>query len=131
MTLPDGITFHSLIKAFEAAKSEAAQGDEFAGDPSKWPDVRGIRAVAKWRAHRSSPVPAAGSAPFLFTEPSRNAVKIASRAASRSGTGSGCSFTRGAGHFNNILGSLRTMEVVDYPAKGCVQLCSWMLDRAA
>lgn len=47
MTLPDGITFHSLIKAFEAAKSEAAQGDEFAGDPSKWPDVRGIIAVAK------------------------------------------------------------------------------------
>lgn len=37
----------------------------------------------------------------------------------------------GSGHFNNVLGSLRTMEVIDYPAKGCVQLCGWMFDEAA
>lgn len=40
-----GLSLHDLIVVFEAAKSEAKPGDEFAGNPSKWPDIRGIKAV--------------------------------------------------------------------------------------
>ena len=41
-----GIALHDLIKAFEKAKNEAQPGDELSADPSKWPLVRGIQAVA-------------------------------------------------------------------------------------
>lgn len=41
-----GRTLHELTQTFSAAKAEAKPGDEYAGNPSKWPDVRGIKAVA-------------------------------------------------------------------------------------
>jgi hypothetical protein len=39
-------TLHDLVMIFERAKNEANPGDELAGDPSQWPEVRGVRAVA-------------------------------------------------------------------------------------
>jgi hypothetical protein len=39
------LTMNDIAKVFERAKSEAQPGDEFAGDPSKWPDIRGLTAV--------------------------------------------------------------------------------------
>jgi hypothetical protein len=39
-----GKSFHDLAMEFYRAKSEAKPGDELAGDPSKWPDNRGLRA---------------------------------------------------------------------------------------
>lgn len=53
------------------------------------------------------------------------------REISRDDLAAATGMSAGSGHFNNILGSLRTMEVIDYPAKGCVQLCRWMWDLAA
>jgi len=41
-----GLTLHDLTMIAERAKKEAKPGDEYAGDPSKWPDVRAVRAVA-------------------------------------------------------------------------------------
>ena len=41
-----GLTLHDLVVAFEEASKEAKPGDEYSGDPSKWPDVRGVDAVA-------------------------------------------------------------------------------------
>jgi hypothetical protein len=37
-----GLTLHDLAQAFEAAKNEAKPGDEVAGNPSKWPELRQI-----------------------------------------------------------------------------------------
>lgn len=42
-----GRTLHELLQAFANGKAEAKPGDEFAGNPSKWPDVRGIIAVVE------------------------------------------------------------------------------------
>lgn len=39
-------TLHDLVMIFERAKSEAEPGDELSGNPGKWPEVRGVRAVA-------------------------------------------------------------------------------------
>lgn len=40
-----GLTLHDLVVAFEDAKAQARPGDEFASNPSRWPEVRGIIAV--------------------------------------------------------------------------------------
>lgn len=40
-----GLTFQDIVNIFHGAKSQARPGDELAGDPSKWPDNRGIYAV--------------------------------------------------------------------------------------
>lgn len=40
-----GLTLHDLVMIFDKAKKQAEPGDEFAGNPSKWPDVRGVIAV--------------------------------------------------------------------------------------
>lgn len=40
-----GLTLSDLTRIFEQAKKEAKPGDEYAGNPSLWPDVRGVRAV--------------------------------------------------------------------------------------
>ena len=53
------------------------------------------------------------------------------REISRDDLAAATGMSAGSGHFNNVLGSLRTMEVIDYPAKGCVQLCGWMVDEVA
>jgi hypothetical protein len=37
-------------------------------------------------------------------------------------------FSASSGHFANILGSLRTLGVVDYPAAGAVSLCAMIED---
>ncbi len=42
-----GLTLHDLTMIFEKAKKKAEPGDEYGGDPSKWPDVRGITAVTE------------------------------------------------------------------------------------
>ena len=42
-----GLTLHDLTMIFQRAKNEAAPGDELRGDPSKWPDVRGVYAVTE------------------------------------------------------------------------------------
>ena len=33
-----------------------------------------------------------------------------------------------AGHVNNVLGSMRSMSVIDYPARGEVELEDWVRD---
>lgn len=40
-----GLTMQDLMRVFSEAKAQAKPGDEFAGNPSRWPDVRGINAV--------------------------------------------------------------------------------------
>jgi len=40
-----GVTMHELMMAFEKGLKEAEPGDEYAGNPTKWPTVRGIAAV--------------------------------------------------------------------------------------
>lgn len=42
-----GLSLHDLVVAFGRAKSEAAPNDRYSANPSKWPDVRGINAVAE------------------------------------------------------------------------------------
>lgn len=42
-----GLSLHDLVMIFERAKAHAAPGDELAGDPTKWPDVRGVSAVVE------------------------------------------------------------------------------------
>ncbi len=42
-----GLTFHDLAKIFHEAKGQSKPGDELAGNPAKWPDNRGIYAVAE------------------------------------------------------------------------------------
>lgn len=39
-----GLTLHDLTMIFEEAKKG---GNEVAGDPSEWPDVRGVKAVTE------------------------------------------------------------------------------------
>lgn len=34
-------------------------------------------------------------------------------------------YSAGSGGFNNLLGSLRTLDIITYPAKGCVSLTDW------
>jgi hypothetical protein len=41
-----GLTLHDLTMIFERAKNEASHTDHLSGNPSKWPDTRGIIAVA-------------------------------------------------------------------------------------
>lgn len=40
-----GLTLHDLIRVFSEAKAKSRPGDELSGNPSKWPDVRGVNAV--------------------------------------------------------------------------------------
>lgn len=42
-----GLTFHDLSAIYHQAKSEANPGDEYAGNPAKWPDNRGLWAVVE------------------------------------------------------------------------------------
>lgn len=40
-----GITLHDLCMAFTRAEKQAKPGDEYSGNPAKWPMVRGVSAV--------------------------------------------------------------------------------------
>ena len=40
-----GLTLHDLVMAFERGKNEAGPSDEMAGNPSRWPVTRGVKAV--------------------------------------------------------------------------------------
>jgi hypothetical protein len=42
-----GLTTHDLMLIFEHAKSKASESDRYSGNPSLWPDVRGINAVVE------------------------------------------------------------------------------------
>lgn len=42
-----GLTLHDLTMIGERAEKEAEPGDEFAGNPSKWPCVRRTRAIVE------------------------------------------------------------------------------------
>lgn len=42
-----GLTMQDLTMIFERAKNEAEPGDEFHGNPAKWPNVRGVHAVTE------------------------------------------------------------------------------------
>jgi hypothetical protein len=39
-----GLTLHDLVMIFERAHNDP-NNNRFAGDPSKWPDVAGVKAV--------------------------------------------------------------------------------------
>jgi len=41
------LTLHDLMVIFNAARANTKPGDQFSGDPGKWPDVKGVRAVAE------------------------------------------------------------------------------------
>ena len=43
--LVPGLTLYDLAVIFEDARNSAQPGDELAGDPSRWPTIRGIMAV--------------------------------------------------------------------------------------
>lgn len=34
-----------------------------------------------------------------------------------------------SGHIKNVLGSMRSMELVEYPTQGSVKLVDWIIDR--
>ncbi len=40
-----GLSIHDLVMVFEKAKREATPADNLAGNPSRWGDVRGVKAV--------------------------------------------------------------------------------------
>jgi hypothetical protein len=40
-----GLTLQDLVQISENAKAEAGPGDAAAGNPSRWPEVRGVKAV--------------------------------------------------------------------------------------
>ena len=40
-----GLTLHDLVMAFDRGESEAETGDDAAGNPSRWPVTRGVKAV--------------------------------------------------------------------------------------
>lgn len=42
-----GLTFQDLSRIFHDAKAKAEPGDEYAGNPARWPDERGIYAVVE------------------------------------------------------------------------------------
>jgi hypothetical protein len=42
-----GVTMQDVVKEFEAGKARAEPGDDLAGDPSRWPTMRGLTAVTK------------------------------------------------------------------------------------
>ncbi len=41
------MTFQDLMVIFDRAEAEAQPGDHLAGDPSKWPNHRGVYAVVE------------------------------------------------------------------------------------
>jgi len=41
-----GLSIHDLVMIFDEAHNAAQPGDEMAGNPSRWPVTRGIKAVA-------------------------------------------------------------------------------------
>jgi hypothetical protein len=41
-----GLSLHDLVKEFSRAEAEALPEDSLSGNPSKWPVVRGVSAVA-------------------------------------------------------------------------------------
>lgn len=42
-----GLSLHDLTMAFHEGSKKAEPGDEFAGNPAKWPDTRGTFAVVE------------------------------------------------------------------------------------
>lgn len=42
-----GLSLHDLMMVFEEAEKACKPGDEFAGNPSKWPTMLGINAVVE------------------------------------------------------------------------------------
>lgn len=42
-----GLTMQDLTMIFERAQAEAGPSDHLSGNPSKWPDVRGVAAVTE------------------------------------------------------------------------------------
>lgn len=42
-----GKTLHDLVMVFHNEKIKAKPGDEYAGDPGRWPEVRGVKAVVE------------------------------------------------------------------------------------
>lgn len=40
-----GLTLHDLTMIFETAEKQAGPHDHLSGNPSKWPNVRGVKAV--------------------------------------------------------------------------------------
>lgn len=40
-----GLTMQDLSRIFHEAKAQAEPGDQYAANPAKWPDQRGITAV--------------------------------------------------------------------------------------
>ena len=43
--LAPGLSMHDLMAIFHEAEEELQPGDRYSGNPAKWPNSRGIRAV--------------------------------------------------------------------------------------